>query len=60
MDSGSDWSLVISLELLRNNCGVAIFSGTRAEENNLPVFIFFLSQFEFLFIHLQKKLTTSA
>lgn len=59
VESGSDWSLVISLELVHNNCGAAVFSRTRAGENDLPVFIFFLSQFEFLFVNLQKKLTTS-
>lgn len=60
MDSGSDWSLFISLELVHNICGVVIFSGTRAEENNFPVFMFVLSQFEFLFVYLQKTLTASA
>lgn len=43
VESGSDWSLVISLGLVHNNCGVVIFSEIRAEENNLPDFIFFLS-----------------
>lgn len=59
VESGSDWSLVISLELVHNNRGAAVFSRTKAEENDLPVFIFFLSQFEFLFVNLQRILTTS-
>lgn len=60
MESGSDWSFVISSELVHDNCGVAIFSKTRAEEDNLPVVAFFLSQFELLFLNLLRKLPTSA
>lgn len=54
--SGSDWSLVISLELVHNNCGIAIFPETRTEEIDLPDFIFFLSQFEFLVVNIQGNL----
>lgn len=56
---GLDWSLVISLELVHNNCEVAIFPETSTEKINLPDFIFFLSQFEFLVVNIQRELTTS-